>query len=275
MIDRGDGVRLAWRRRAGRGPTIVFLPGYRSDMGGTKAEALDGWAAGAGRALLRLDYSGHGASGGAFTDGSIGRWRDDALAVIDACSTGKLLLVGSSMGGWIALLVALARPERVAGLVGVAAAPDFTEELMWAAMAPSEQAELRARGVLEVPSDHGAPLPITWRLIEEGRNHLLLRGPIPIGVPVRLLHGQRDGDVPWETALRLAARLAGGDVRTVLVKDGDHRLSRPADLALLTDIVAGLATLLGSPGLGEDGGQALAVGGVAPGEAEGGFGGGG
>ena len=275
MIDRGDGVRLAWRARAGRGPTIVFLPGYRSDMAGTKAEALDGWAAGAGRALLRLDYSGHGASDGAFTDGCIGRWRDDELAVIDACSAGKLLLVGSSMGGWIALLVALARPDRVAGLVGIAAAPDFTEDLMWAAMAPSEQAELRARGVLEVPSDHGEPLPITWRLIEEGRAHLLLRGPIPVGVPVRLLQGQRDADVPSETALRLASRLAGQDVRTVLVKDGDHRLSRPADLALLIDTVAGLATLLGSPGLGEDGGQALAVGGVAPDKAEGGFGGGG
>jgi pimeloyl-ACP methyl ester carboxylesterase len=264
MIDRGDGVRLAWRARAGRGPTLVFLPGYRSDMAGTKAEMLDAWAAANGRALLRLDYSGHGLSGGAFTDGSIGQWLADALAVIDACSRGKLLLVGSSMGGWIALLVALARPERVAGLVGIAAAPDFTEDLMWAAMAPPEQAALRAQGVLEVPSEYGEPLPITWRLIEEGRQHLLLRGPIPISVPVRLVQGQRDADVPWETALRLASRLTGEDVRTILVKDGDHRLSRPADLALLIETVAGLATLLG-----EDGGQALAEGRVSPGKPEG------
>ena len=240
MIDRGDGVRLAWRLRAGTGPTLVFLPGYRSDMAGTKAEALDGWAAAHGRALLRLDYSGHGASEGAFTDGSIGQWLADALAVIDGCTAGPLLLVGSSMGGWIALLVALARPGCVAGLVGIAAAPDFTEDLMWAAMAPSEQDALRALGMIEVPSEYGAPLPITWRLIEEGRNHLLLRGPIPITAPVRLVQGQMDPDVPWETALRLASRLAGGDVRTILVKDGDHRLSRPADLALLIDTVAGL-----------------------------------
>ena len=240
MIDRGDGVRLAWRLRAGTGPTLVFLPGYRSDMAGTKAEALDGWAAAHGRALLRLDYSGHGASEGAFTDGSIGQWLADALAVIDGCTAGPLLLVGSSMGGWIALLVALARPGCVAGLVGIAAAPDFTEDMMWAAMAPSEQAALCARGMIEVPSEYGAPLPITWRLIEEGRNHLLLRGPIPITAPVRLVQGQMDPDVPWETALRLASRLAGGDVRTILVKDGDHRLSRPADLALLIDTVAGL-----------------------------------
>ena len=240
MIDRGDGVRLAWRLRAGTGPTLVFLPGYRSDMAGTKAEALDGWAAAHGRALLRLDYSGHGASEGAFTDGSIGQWLADALAVIDGCTAGPLLLVGSSMGGWIALLVALARPGCVAGLVGIAAAPDFTEDLMWAAMAPSEQDALRALGTIEVPSEYGAPLPITWRLIEEGRNHLLLRGPIPITAPVRLVQGQMDPDVPWETALRLASRLAGGDVRTILVKDGDHRLSRPADLALLIDTVAGL-----------------------------------
>ncbi len=267
-LDQGDGITLAWRAREGRGPVVVFLPGYRSDMMGSKAEALDAWAAASGRAFLRLDYSGHGESGGVFVEGTIGRWLGDALAVIDACSSGPMVLVGSSMGGWIALLVALARPERVVGVVGIAAAPDFTEDMMWDAMSPAEQAGLRAAGVIAVPSAYGDPLPIAYRLIEEGRQHLLLRGPIGIACPVRLLQGQADPDVPWETALKIAARLTGDDVRTLLIKDGDHRLSRPRDLALLVETVEGL---LGA----QDGGEALAVGGVAPGDAERGLGGGG
>ena len=233
MLDRGDGVALAWARRAGRRPMLVFLPGFASDMAGAKAMALVAACAASGRAMLRFDYSGHGASAGAFAEGTIGRWRDDALAAIDRLTAGPLLLVGSSMGGWIALLVALARPGRVAGLVGVAAAPDFTERLMWQAMAPREQAALLAQGHLDLPSQYGPPTRVTRALIEDGRRHLLLDAPIPLACPVRLLHGQRDPDVPWETALTLADRLAGADVRVVLVKDGDHRLSRPADLALL------------------------------------------
>jgi len=241
-LRKSDGSELAWARRAGAEPTTVFLPGFRSDMQGSKALALDAWCASRGSAFLRLDYAGHGASGGAFTDGTIGAWRDDALAVIDACSSGPLILVGSSMGGWIALLVALARAPRIAGLVGIAAAPDFTETLMWDAMAPRERAALLRDGVLMVPSQYGEPTPITHTLIEEGRRHLLLGARIAIDCRVRLLQGQRDPDVPWETALRLSDRLTSEDVRIHLVKDGDHRLSRPSDLALLC---ATLGELLG------------------------------
>jgi pimeloyl-ACP methyl ester carboxylesterase len=239
-LDRGDGVRLAWRRLPGQGPTIVFLPGFGSDMDGAKAEALAAWCAGRGQAMLRLDYSGHGASGGAFADGTIGLWCSDALRVVDACSRGMLLLVGSSMGGWIALLVALARRARVAALVGIAAAPDFTEDLMWDAAMPAERARLLEQGYVDIPSQYGPPQRITRALIEEGRRHLLLRGDIALTCPVRLLHGQRDAEVPWERALRLAGRLVAADVQTVLVKDGEHRLSRPGDLALLCRTVAAL-----------------------------------
>jgi len=249
-LDRGDGVELAWTTAAGRTPAVVFLPGFNSDMGGLKATELADFCAARGQAMLRFDYSGHGASGGAFTDGTIGQWLADALCVIDRVSAGRLLLVGSSMGGWIGLLVAIARPDRITGLVGIAAAPDFTETLMWQSMTPDERARLLRDGHLEVPSQYGPPLRITRALVEEGRGHLLLGGPIPLTVPVRLLQGMRDPDVPWETALRLAERITGEDVRVTLLKDAEHRLSRPEDLALLKRIVAGL---LDSPLLGEDG----------------------
>ena len=231
--DRGDGVALAWVRTPGRGPTAVFLPGYMSDMTGAKALAVEAFSAKHGLACLRLDYSGHGASGGAFTDGTIGRWTDDALCLIDRLTTGPLVVVGSSMGGWIALLVALARPTRVAGLIGIAAAPDFTEELMWQAMMPAERASLERDGVLHVPSLYGDAYPVTAGLIADGRTRLLLGRPIPLHCPVRLLHGLRDADVPWQTSMRQAERLQSDDVQVTLVKDGDHRLSRPSDLALL------------------------------------------
>lgn len=235
--DRGDGVALAWVHTPGRGPTTVFLPGFRSDMTGAKAMAVEQWCQAAGTACLRLDYSGHGASGGVFTDGTIGRWTEDGLAVIDAATTGPLVLVGSSMGGWIGLLTALARPGRVAGFVGVAAAPDFTEALIWEAMMPAERATLLRDGMLHAPSAYGEPTPITRALIEDGRRHLVMGGPIPLPCPVRLLHGQQDPDVPWETALRLAERVVSDDVRVVLLKDGDHRLSRAQDLAVLRGLV--------------------------------------
>ena len=244
-LDRGDGVALAYDLVPGRGPTVVFLPGFHSDMAGVKAIHTLAFCEQRGRAMLRLDYSGHGESGGAFTEGSIGRWCADALAVIDAVTTGEVLLVGSSMGGWIGLLIALARPGRVVGLVGIAAAPDFTERLMWQAMAPAERLLLEREGRITHPSEYGEALVITHELIADGRRHLLLDAPIALDMPVRLLQGQRDADVPWETAVTLAERLTGADVRVVLVKDGDHRLSRPADLALLGQILGGL--------LGEDG----------------------
>jgi pimeloyl-ACP methyl ester carboxylesterase len=238
-LDRGDGVELAWASLPGRAPTVVFLPGFKSDMNGSKALDLAEFCAEHGQTMLRLDYSGHGESGGRFEDGTIGRWTQDALAVIDN-TVGEIIVVGSSMGGWIALLAALARPDRVVGLVGIAAAPDFTERLMWDAMAPAERAKLRRDGVLHVPSQYGDAYPITLRLIEEGRERLLLDAPIELNCPVRLLHGQQDPDVPWELALQTAAAITGADVQVTLVKDGDHRLSRPEDLALLRRIVAPL-----------------------------------
>lgn len=244
-LDRGNGTELAWARLEGRGPTVVFLPGFRSDMTGDKATALAGFCAERGIGMLRFDYSGHGASSGDFLDGTIGAWAADALAAIDALTSGKLILVGSSMGGWIALLAALARPERVAALVGIAAAPDFTQHLMWESMAPAERAALERDGVLYVPSQYGDPTPITLKLIRDGANHLVLTGRMPIQCPMRLLHGQADPDVPWELALRIAEQAETPDVRLTLIKDGDHRLSRPSDLALLRQTVAAL--------LGQDG----------------------
>ncbi len=240
QINNGAGTELAWQRLGGRGPSVVFLPGYRSDMTGDKAMALAALCQSRGQAMLLFDYSGHGASGGVFTDGTIGRWTEDALAAIDELTEGPLVLVGSSMGGWIGLLAALARPGRVEGFVGIAAAPDFTEALMWETMLPAERATLERDGVLHVPSAYGEPTPITRALIEDGRRHLLLGGPIPLTCPVRLLHGQADADVPWETSLRLAQRITGDDVQVALVKDGEHRMSRPGDLALLAAMLTPL-----------------------------------
>ncbi len=233
-LDRGDGVDLAWRRVPGRGPGVVFLGGFNSDMTGSKAEALASHCAATGRAFLRFDYSGHGASGGRFVDGTIGRWAADAACALDALAEGKQILIGSSMGGWIALLLAARlRPDRVAGLIGIAAAPDFTRR-MRAALTDEARAALARDGVWLRPSQYGDPYPIARALIEEGEAQCLLDASIPLDVPVRLLHGQQDPDVPWALSLTIAERLAGADVQVVLVKDGDHRLSRPQDLALLT-----------------------------------------
>jgi pimeloyl-ACP methyl ester carboxylesterase len=240
-----EGRRLAHARTAGMPPTVVFLTGFRSDMTGGKALFLEAHCRGAGRAFLRFDYRGHGASSGRFEDGTIGDWLDDTLSVIDRLTSGDLVLVGSSMGGWIALLAALARPERVKGLVGIAAAPDFTERLILPALGETERAALARDGLIVVPSAYGEPTPITRRLLEEGRRHLLMGAPIPVHCPVHLLHGQRDPDVPWTTALDLAARLESDAVTVELVKDGDHRLSREEDLrriAAALDRVVALAT---------------------------------
>jgi pimeloyl-ACP methyl ester carboxylesterase len=235
--------RLAWARLTGRaGPRaagatqgVVFLPGFRSDMQGSKALALREHCAATGRALLRFDYGGHGESAGRFEDGTIGAWAADAIAVLDALTEGPQVLIGSSMGGWIALLVARARPGRVAGLIGIAPAPDFTEKLMWPAFTEAQRAEIIQHGVLHLPSDYGEPTPITRALIEDGKRHNVLDAPIPLACPVRILQGMRDPDVPWRHALRIVDAIAGDDVRLHLVKDGDHRLSRPQDLRLLTE----------------------------------------
>ena len=246
FLDRGDGVQLAWARLEGRSPTLVFLPGFRSDMTGDKAASLAAFCAERGQAMLRFDYSGHGASGGNFEAGTIGTWAADALCAIDRLTEGELVLVGSSMGGWIALLTALARPERTAALVGIAAAPDFTELLMWQRFSFEQRATLMQTGVLHLPSQYGDPTPVTRVLIEDGRTHLLLTGPIALHCKVRLLHGQADPDVPWDIALTIADQVAGPDVQVTLVKDGDHRLSRPQDLVLLRRI---LGPLLGQDGM--------------------------
>jgi pimeloyl-ACP methyl ester carboxylesterase len=239
-LDRGNGTELAWVRRTGTSPTVVFLPGFRSDMTGDKATALASFCAARGAGMLRFDYSGHGASSGNFLNGTIGAWAADALAAVDALTEGPLILVGSSMGGWIALLTAIARPARISALVGIAAAPDFTQRLMWDAMTLSERATLQRDGVLYVPSDYGDPTPITRALIEDGADHLVLAGSIPLQCPVRLLHGQSDTDVPWQLALRIAEQVESVDVQVILVKDGGHRLSRPEDLALLRRTVGAL-----------------------------------
>jgi pimeloyl-ACP methyl ester carboxylesterase len=234
IVNRPDGVTLAYRRTEGRTPTLVFLPGFMSDMTGDKASHLAALCEALGHACLRLDYSGHGASGGRFQDGTIGCWTDDALLLIDRLTEGELVLVGSSMGGWIALLVAIARRDRIAGLVGIAAAPDFTETLIKPALTAAQRDTLERDGLLRIPSIYGGEQIITRNLLEDGSKHLLLGGKIPIACPVRLLQGQCDDDVPWQTALRIAGCVEGQDVQVTLIKDGTHRLSRPQDLALLT-----------------------------------------
>ncbi len=234
---RPDGVRLAYRHRKGAGPTIVFLPGYMSDMEGGKAIALEAWAQARGRAMLRLDYAGNGSSEGRFADGTLESWRDDVLLLIDALTDGPLLLVGSSMGGWLALLIALTRPDRVVGIVGIAAAPDFTE---WG-FTDADKALLQTEGRIEEPTPYDDQPYVTTRAFwESGQAHLLLTEEIAINCPIRLLQGQADADVPWRTALTLAERLHSCDVQTLLIKDGDHRLSRESDIALLISTVARL-----------------------------------
>lgn len=244
-LERGGGHRLAYHATAGRRPGVVFLGGFMSDMTGTKATALEAFCRDRGQAFLRFDYFGHGSSSGAFTEGTIGRWAEDAIAVLDHLTEGPQILVGSSMGGWIALLAALARPQRVAGLVGVASAPDFTEDLLWEPISPEDKAALMRDGVHYAPSDFEAPYPITLRLIEEGRDHLLLRGPIGLTCPVRLVHGMKDPDVPYQTSIRLAERLESDDVTVTLVRNGDHRMSEPAQLAHLFRALQGVLDTVG------------------------------
>ena len=232
-----EGVHLAYQHRAGRGPTILFLPGYMSDMAGGKASALDAWAQAQGRSMLRFDYGGCGLSGGAFEDQTLRLWLDDALAMIDRVAQGPLVLVGSSMGGWLMLLAALARPARVAGLVGIAAAPDFTA---WGFTEEQKLAILRD-GRIEEPSAYGeAPIVTTRAFWESGEALRLTHAPIAIDCPVRLLHGQADKDVPWAWSLQLMRLLRSADVQMNIVKDGDHRLSRERDLALLIATVSTL-----------------------------------
>jgi pimeloyl-ACP methyl ester carboxylesterase len=234
-LARPDGERIAWRRIAGGGPTVVWLGGFRSDMSGTKAQALADWAMANGRGYLRFDYLGHGESTGDFqAKGTVTRWRKDALAVLAELTAGPLVLVGSSMGGWIACLVAMAEPQRVAALVLVAPAADFTDKLMAPQIPPDGRAALANDGVWLRPSDYGEPYPITRALLEDGARWSILGAePVPIEAPVRILQGGADPDVPWRHALELAQAIKSEDVVFSLIRDGDHRLSRTQDLARL------------------------------------------
>ena len=240
--------RIAVRLREGAAPGVFWLGGFKSDMLGTKAAALDAWAAKTGRACTRFDYSGHGESGGAFTDGTIGRWLEESVAVFERFATGPQVLVGSSMGGWIALLLARELRRRamagakLAGLVLIAPAADFTEELMWKKFSPEVKRQIETAGSWQRPSDYSAEsYVITRGLIEDGRKHLLLGGLIETGCPVRILQGVQDPDVPWRHAMELSSRLAHDDVVMTLVKDGDHRLSRPEDIERLIAAVQELS----------------------------------
>jgi pimeloyl-ACP methyl ester carboxylesterase len=255
FIEVGEGGgcrRIAVRARAGAAPGLIWLGGFNSDMRGTKALALDEWAAKHDRACVRFDYSGHGESGGAFIDGTIGRWLEESVAVFEQFCRGPQVVIGSSMGGWMALLLARAIANRaaatvspanrasLAGLVLIAPAPDFTELLMWNGFSPEIREEIITKGVWMRPSEYGdgTPYPITRALIEEGRNHLLLGSAIEAGCPVRILQGAQDPDVPWQHAFALAHRLPAEDVVMTMIQDGDHRLSRPQDIARILAAVA-------------------------------------
>ena len=233
----GPKGRIAYNRIDGQGPGVVFLGGFRSDMQGTKAVFLEEWARAGGRAFLRFDYSGHGESDGSFEAGCIGDWLADAAVAIDALTEGPQVLVGSSMGGWISLLLARAFPERVGGLVTVAAAPDFTERGFWAGFSELERAKLKREGRLLRPSDYGEPYPITRKLIEDGRNHLVMTAPLHLPFPVRFLQGTADAEVPGGWATDLLAHASGEDMRLLLVKGADHRFSTDECLGLIVATV--------------------------------------
>jgi pimeloyl-ACP methyl ester carboxylesterase len=236
--------RIAVRARDGSGPGLFWLGGFNSDMCGTKAVALDAWAAEHKRACVRFDYSGHGESEGDFTHGTIGRWLEESVAVFEQFCVGPQVVIGSSMGGWIALLLARELAKRgasrasLAGLVLIAPAPDFTEELMWKGFSPEVRHQIETTGMWLRPSEYGDPYPITRNLIEEGRRHLLLGGAIEVGCPVRILQGAQDPDVPWKHAFALVHRLPADDVVLTMIQDGDHRLSRPQDIARILAAVA-------------------------------------
>ncbi len=249
-LNRPGGQAIAYHALPGKSPVVVFCTGFRSDMTGTKAVALAQSCAAAGRSYLRFDYFGHGQSSGDFVEGTIGTWAADALTVIDELTAGPLVLVGSSMGGWIALLAALARPDRIKGLVLIAPAPDFTQGF-WSRLNATAQEHLRRAGRVDIPSEYGDPTPITLKLIDEGRNHLLLHQPIPFKGPVRILQGLQDPDVPWNHAVKVMEQLQGADVRLTLFKTGDHRLSKPAEIAALEMAVEEVCALVG--GVAPDG----------------------
>ncbi len=240
ILTRENGASIAYHRLEGKSPGVVFMTGFMSDMTGGKALALEELCREMGHAYLRFDYQGHGESSGQFADGTIGIWSEDALAAVDELTEGPQVIGGSSMGGWIMMLTAIKRPERVAGLVGIAAAPDFTEGLLPPGLTEEQRNEIEENGLVVIPSGYEDDYVITKALLEDGRKHLLLRGEIPITCPVRLLHGIEDESVPWETALTIQQKLQSEDVEVIFIKHGDHRLSEDADIARLKTTVRGL-----------------------------------
>lgn len=241
FFDAANGTRIGYFKTQGKAPTVVFMGGLMSDMSGTKALFLETWCRDNGQAYLRFDYGGHGASSGCFEEGTIGSWHRDALAVIDHLTEGPLVLIGSSMGGWQVLLAALARKDRVVGLLGLAPAPDFTERVLLANLEQKHIKEMMEKGKVLIPSDFGdEPYIFTKGLIEEARNHLLLDAPIELDIPVLLIHGMKDNDVPYQISLDIMAGLAAKDAKLVLVKEANHRMSGAADLARLTGALASI-----------------------------------
>ena len=235
ILTRDNGTSIAYHYTSGNTPGVMFLTGFKSDMTGTKALNLEEYCRARGNAFLRFDYQGHGQSSGDFDDGSIGEWASDAIDAIDQLTFGPQVLVGSSMGGWIMMLAALARPERVAGLIGLASAPDFTENLILKKLSNSEKFELEANGFIDILNKHGdgEPYRVTKKFLKESHDHLLLRLPINLNCPIRLIHGINDDDVPWSTSIRIMETLTSNDIETTLVKAGDHRLSDDGDIARL------------------------------------------
>lgn len=241
-LSTAQGRRIAYHLTAGEGPCIVFLGGLKSDMEGTKAVHLEEWAKSTGRAFLRLDYSGHGQSSGTFEEGCIGDWHQDTLAAVDALTTGPIVAVGSSMGGWQTLLLARARPARLAALVTIAAAPDFTEDGWWAGFDADQKAQLEAEGQIALPSDYMEPYIVTKRMVEDGRAHLVLRDPLDLPFPVRMLQGTADTAVSVATATRLLEHATSSDMQLLLVKDADHRFSDGPCLGLIEQAVNDVTT---------------------------------
>ena len=244
FLETTEGRRLAYHRTEGKGPGLTFLGGFKSDMTGSKATHLEEWCKAQGRAYLRFDYSGHGQSSGAFTDGCIGDWAIDACEVIGTLTEGPQVLVGSSMGGWISLLIAQRMPDWVAGLVTIAAAPDFTEDGFWTGFSEPERAKLMSEGVVHVPSDYGGPYPITRRLIEDGRQHFVMRSPLALPFPVRMVQGSEDNAVTADTAVRLLDHAVGPDIRLTFVKGKDHSFSDPESLGVIEDAIGEVLSAL-------------------------------
>lgn len=244
FLPTSSGRKIAYHRLDGTGPGLVFLGGFKSDMEGTKALHLENWCRDLGRAFLRFDYSGHGASSGAFTDGCISEWAEDAFVAITELTDGPQILIGSSMGGWISLLMAKQMPQNIAGMVTIAAAPDFTEDSMWGNFTDQQKSELQA-GQVALPSEYGEPYIITKKLIEDGRTQLVLREPLNIPFPLRMLQGTDDADVDMSVALRLLDHANGEDIRLVILKGGDHRFSDPAALTLMQDAIRNVMEVVG------------------------------